>query len=237
MAAGRVSDEYFYKEHPKTCAPDDFWGQVRRTVDGQPVGDDQIDLIVTAVREGLALRESDLLLDLCCGNGALTTRILRHCSGGTGVDFSDVLIDVALKNFHRAGRDAYLLADVEAFVSRSGSGPFTKALCYGSFQYLSMEKGRSVLANLRLRFPDVQRVFLGNLPDRDRIRRFFGDRHVPEGCADDPGSPVGIWRTRDEFARLALETGWHADFHQMPQEYYAAHYRYDAILTPRERRP
>lgn len=228
-----MSNEYFYKEFPKTCAADDFWGQVRRTVNGKPVGEDQIAMIVDAVRAGLDLKATDCLLDLCCGNGALSTRIFAHCSGGLGVDFSGVLIEVAQANFARPGRDEYLLDDVEAFVNSSaGVERFTKGLCYGSFQYLPEAKARAVLGGLRIRFSGVSHMFIGNLPDRDRIANFYRDGNVQEGLADDPGSPVGIWRSQSQFAELARATGWNAEFRQMPAGYYAAHYRYDAVLTP-----
>src|SRR5262245_10350175 len=64
---------YVFKNHPQTCDPDDYWGQVKRTVGGQPVSQEQIDLIVAAVKRGLQLGPEDTLLDICCGNGALTT--------------------------------------------------------------------------------------------------------------------------------------------------------------------
>lgn len=233
-----MSNEYFYQEFPKTCAPDDFWGQVRRTVNGKPVGEEQIAMIVEAVCNGLELELSDLLIDLCCGNGALSTRIFARCAGGTGVDFSAVLIDVARHNFHQPGREVYLLEDVDRFVAQCGAPDrFTRALCYGSFQYLPGATAHSVLRGLRTRFTGLQRVFLGNLPDRERIGRFFGDVPVPDGVADDPGSPVGIWRSQAQFARLAQVTGWQVHFRQMPSDYYAAHYRYDAVLTPGEAVP
>ena len=67
----------FYKEHPKTCEPDDFWGQVMRTVNGKPVGEEQIQMIIDSVISTLEITESDVLLDLCCGNGALTDRLFK----------------------------------------------------------------------------------------------------------------------------------------------------------------
>jgi len=228
-----MSNEYFYKEFPKTCAPDDFWGQVRRTVHGKPVGEDQITMIVDAVTDGLQLSPEDHLLDLCCGNGALSTRLFSRCSGGTGVDFSEVLIEVAQRNFQKPGRDMYLLEDVNRYLAECKDPErFAKAMCYGSFQYLPGAIAESVLRSLRIRFTGLQRVFLGNLPDRDRIAKFFVDTPVPEGVADDPGSPVGIWRSQAKFSQLAAATGWDVTFRQMPADYYAAHYRYDAVLTP-----
>lgn len=61
-----------FKEHPKTVAQDDFWAQVKRTVNGQPVSQEQIDMIVARVKSGLILQRGDKLLDLACGNGALS---------------------------------------------------------------------------------------------------------------------------------------------------------------------
>ena len=65
--------DYFHKEYPKTLDPDDLWGQVRRTVNGKPVSDAQIALIVAAIRDGLQFSKEDVVLDLACGNGALSS--------------------------------------------------------------------------------------------------------------------------------------------------------------------
>lgn len=80
-------------------APEDFWVQVKRTVKGQPVSQDQIDMIVSAMTAALDLSPDDILLDLGCGNGALTTYFFHRCRGGLGVDFSEFLISVARRNF------------------------------------------------------------------------------------------------------------------------------------------
>ena len=88
-----------YDEHAKTCDETDFWGQVRRTVNGEPVSDHQIDLIVEEMSAALELNSKDTLLDICCGNGALSTRFFDQCAGGLGVDYSKTLIDIARKHF------------------------------------------------------------------------------------------------------------------------------------------
>ena len=105
----------FYKEHPKTCSPDDFWGQVKRTVNGTPVTQDQIDMIVDAVIKQLHLDLEDTLLDLCCGNGALSTLFFKYCKGGLGVDFSEYLISIANRNFALPPDQTYILQDAIAF--------------------------------------------------------------------------------------------------------------------------
>lgn len=222
-----------YRDHPRTCQPDDFWGQVKRTVNGKPVPQDQIDLIIKAVNDGLRLEPEDHLLDLCCGNGALTTHFFQRCAGGLGVDFSDILIDIAQRHFQRRPGEAFRLEDVVGFVEReTDTSRYTKALCYGAFQYLEATHGERMLSALRQGFQNLKILYIGNLPDRERMED-FSRRHprneVMENRAD---SLIGLWRTSAEFVALAGSTGWRAEIRHMPESFYAAHYRFDAILYP-----
>ena len=227
------SSKDIYKIHPLMCARDDFWSQVKRTVNGKPVSQDQIDMIVAAVSSALALVSEDFLLDLCCGNGALSSLFFSKCSGGVGVDYSECLIDIAHEYFQKSLQETYLLADVVDYASKEPRPErFTKALCYGSFQYLSFEQAEKLLLNLQERFCFITSFYIGNLPDKELMDQFFRDREYEPGIEDDHSSLVGIWRTRREFASLANSTGWGVEFIKMPDDFYASHYRYDAIMTP-----
>lgn len=221
----------FYKEHPKTCDPDDFWGQVKRTVNGEPVSDAQIQMIIEAVSAGLEIDSDDIILDLCCGNGALSRFFFDQCEGGLGVDFSEALIDVAKKNFEVLPSQKYLLADVVEF-SENPVLPdrFTKILCYGSFAYLEKEAAQALLTNCFSVFPNARKFYIGNCPDKGKIQDFFRTRDYVPGVEDEPDSAIGIWRTKDEFAEMAHAAGWIVRFTKMPNEFYASKYRYDVIL-------
>jgi len=226
-------DLSFYKEHPKTCDPDDFWGQVKRTVNGKPIAQEQIDMIVDAVCRGLALSPDDTLLDLCCGNGALTTYFFEKCSGGVGVDFSEPLITVAHRHFVKRPQEKFILQDVVGFVNTyEAPERFTKALCYGSFMFLPKQTAYTLLKSLGLRFQCIKKLYIGNLPDKSKMSEFFADKEYTQGIENDPGAPIGIWRMENEFIDLAGKTGWHVELFRMPEQFYAAHYRFDAILTP-----
>jgi SAM-dependent methyltransferase len=231
MTAESLRD--FYNAHAAQCDPTDFWGQVKRTVNGNPVSQDQIDMIVAAVRQGLDIRDDDVLLDLCCGNGALTACFFADCRGGLGVDFSDYLIEVANRHHVRRPQEAFVVQDVVEFLRlATDTGRFTKALCYGAMQYLGKPEAAEFLALTRRRFPNITRFFIGNLPDKERLHDFFTEGRYRPGIEDEPTSAIGIWRTPDEFADLAAAAGWRAEFRRMPRDFYAAHYRYDAVLTP-----
>lgn len=221
----------FYKHHPKTCDRHDYWGQVRRTLGGKPVPDAQIDLIVDTMAHNLDLRSEDRLLDLCCGNGALSVRWFERCAGGLGVDFSPPLIEVASEDFAQPPQWDFLLADVVEFAQNSSAhGVFNKAIVYGSVQYLTRVQLLRLLCGVRLGHPEVVRFVLGNVPDRDREPVFRGGR--PEQPLDDPDSAIGVWWRADDLGQLAAEAGWALEVARMPEAFYARHYRFDAILRP-----
>jgi len=224
-----------YLEYPRTRAGDDYWGQIKRTVGGQPVGEDQIQMIVDSVLSGLQIEPDDVLLDFCCGNGALTDRIFARCRGGLGVDFSPPLIEVAKRDFERPGERNYRLQDATEFAETTVEVEgFTKALCYGSFPYLSARDAERLLTLVCERFPSIERLMVGNLPDRAKAVAFLGPHYRP-GVEDDPDAPLGIWRTEDQFISMARQAGWACVLSRPQPPFYGAGYRYDAVLTRLEK--
>jgi SAM-dependent methyltransferase len=221
-----------YESHARSCAPDDFQAQVMRNPYGKSVGPDQVAMIVDAIGKGLDIGPQDVLLDLCCGNGAITDPIFARCRGGLGVDFTPYLIEVARTNFERPPQRVYLLAEVLAHVETThDTERFTKAFCYGAFQCLAESTAMGVLAALRRRFPKLQRMFIGNLPDLDRVGKFFEGNIPASDELKRHDTLFGIWRTEQEMAELAARCGWQATFSTMPSGFYGAHYRFDATLV------
>jgi len=221
-----------YELHARSCDPNDFQAQVMRNPYGKSVGPDQVAMIVAAIGKGLDIGPHDVALDLCCGNGAITDPIFAMCRGGLGVDFTPYLIEVAKANFERPPERLYVLADVLEYVETTvDTKAFTKALCYGAFQCLTESQAVGVLAALRRRFPSLERIFLGNLPDLDRVGNFFEENIPSPQELKRHDTLFGIWRTEGEVAELAARCGWHAEFSRMPAAFYGAHYRFDATLS------
>ena len=96
-----IYPKFNYDTHARTCAPDDFLGQTRRTVQGVPLPAEQINMIVEAVNFGLGLKSDDVLLELACGNGALSQFLFNSCKEYIGIDVSEYLISIAKKNFEK----------------------------------------------------------------------------------------------------------------------------------------
>lgn len=224
--------KFDHNEHAKSRAPDDFWGQIRRTVQGEPVSDEQINMIVGAIQGALQLKRDDTLLDLACGNGALSHLFFDLIAEYQGVDFSEHLISVAKKNFERLPSHRFVTLGAAEYVRQENNpGKFTKVLCYGSFSYFPADDAVEVLHTLYDKFSNVQTVFIGNLPDKDRAAAFYKEKSVSAEEMADNESQIGIWRTQSEFAQMAGAAGWKAKFSVMPAEYYAGYYRYDVLLS------
>ena len=223
--------DYMHKEYPKNCAPDDFWGQVKRTVKGEPVSQNQIDMIVGAIRNGLSISHEDVVLDIGCGNGALSRYFFDDCSQLLGIDFSEYLISVAKANFENPPFFTFKASDAASYVDTEPEPTrFTKALCYGCFTYLTFVDAEHVLRQLSERFLNIKTLYIGNLPDKESAHFFYPEGTDFSSLLDDNTSPIGIWRSKEEMRELAFASEWDVRFNTMPTDFYSAHYRYDAIL-------
>lgn len=223
-----------YDQHARTCAPDDFWAQVKRTVGGKVVSDEHVEMILRAMRQHLALEPEDVVLDLACGNGALSARLFDECASLVGVDISSYMIDIANKHFAAPPQFMFEASGACEFVCLEPEPErFTKVLCYASFSYLSEEEAKTTLRTLHQKYVNVDRVFIGNVPDGDRAAAFYAPRVPEPGELTDPRARIGIWRTRAEFSALAAEAGWDSEFGSMPEGYFSGHYRYDVVLHRR----
>src|SRR6266542_884878 len=229
MASDRFP-KWDYKEYPKTLPPDDLWGQVRRTVYGKPVSEAQIKMMVDAIVAGLELKPTSMLVDIGCGNAALTARLFPYCDQCLGVDFSEYLISIANARF-ASPRHVFIYQDALEYVNQEPDPlRFDKVLCFAVFSYLSDASAQQLLGFLNERFLNVGSVFVGNIPDPERAASFFKGRDRDDVELDNPESQIGVWRTRGQLIAMAEETGWRVQFQRMPRAFYQAHYRYNALL-------
>jgi len=220
-----------YDAHARSVAVDGYWQQVRRTVGGKPVAESQILLIVNAIIDGLSLTETDVVLDLACGNGALSSYLFDKCGGLVGVDISPYLIEIAEKGFARPPHYRFCVDDIVSYLTRErDTAVFTKVLIYASFQYFSRQDAATTLKVLNEKFSEISKVFIGNIPDKRHSDKFFGEQMPPESELNDHEARIGVWYLPEEIEALAQSTGWRASCSSMPTEFYLSDHRFDVTL-------
>lgn len=222
---------HIHKEFPKNFARDDFWSQIKRTVNGKPVSDHDIDLIVDQIRMHMKFSAGSQLLDLGCGNGALASRLFPQIARYTGVDFSTYLLGIANEYFKPGPNVEYIEGDARAFVTNAHVDSFDKVLIYGCMSYFSREDVAMLLRNLNRRFRSVTTVFAGNVPDAKNAPEFFASRNITGYDLKDPHSPIGVWWAQEELIELGAASGFSTRCFRMPPDFYGHRYRFDAVFT------
>ncbi len=223
--------DFLHKEYPKQFKRNEFWRQIKRTVNGEPVSEREIEMIINQICDHLDLGPSDALLDLGCGNGALASRLFSRLDRYIGIDFSDFLLEVAKEFFSPHDGIRYQIADIRDVDSyANGNEETDKVLIYGCVAYLSKEDTAELLRNLKDRLPQLKKVFVGNIPLRERANEFYSNRSVDDFDLDDPTSTIGVWWEFDELIQLGSRLGYRATRHLMPSSFYGNHYRFDLLL-------
>ena len=129
--------EFNHDAHARSCKRDDFWGQIRRTVNGVAVDEEQIKLVVDTIIKAIKLNKKDTVLDLCCGNG-VHSRVSQSGCNIIGIDNSEYLILVAKEFFENVPKLFFHSSKIKDFMQNSqiSTSSINKILCYGSISYL-----------------------------------------------------------------------------------------------------
>lgn len=199
---------------------------------GQPVDGSQLDVIGANIVATLDIGETDRVLDLGCGNGLVTHLVSGFAGHVTGADVSQGLLAAARTSF--AGpRCDYVLCNLPQIDGIPGLEGIAKVYCYEVLQYLTPEEVGVLLVGLRGSCAPSVRVFLGSLPDAERIRRFYDTRERWEryqALKEEKQEQIGHWWSVRELAELAAASGFSCEIRPQPESLYTAHYRFDALL-------
>jgi 2-polyprenyl-3-methyl-5-hydroxy-6-metoxy-1,4-benzoquinol methylase len=208
--------------------------QVGKTVGGRPIDSQQLDAIVGSILQQLGMTRDDTVLDLCCGNGAVTSSVARHCSSIRGIDFSRQLIESAQERFG-GPNVAYVCADVCDLDRKLVPEGITKIYLYEGLQHLEHDSVRELLTRIRESFQPFPPVLIGSVPDRDRIWQFYDtpDRVAEYRQRVAVGTePIGTWWRQQEIRNLASDCGLACAFNEQSGSPHTAHYRFDVLVTP-----
>ncbi len=216
--------EKFWNERGDASQP---MQQVARTG-----GDDKIlDEIAVRIIEALDIKGTDDVLDVCCGNGLLTSRIGERCKTITGVDFSEVLIEKAKENFPKY---EFICADALNLDSTIFNKQYDKIYLYFSFQYFeTYDKGKHVIENLLKLLKPNGLLLLGDIPDR---AKFFVYYNSPQRLWQlfkqllQNKNDMGKFWSEDEMRLISEQLKTKSVWLKQPNTLPYAHYRFDFLI-------
>ena len=209
----------------------EFWKQVKRTVDGKSVSERDINLITTKIIESLELEISDKLLDIGCGNGAITNLLKTNVSSIKGFDPSPYMIEIANKYFASNCISFAVASALETIEIIKHKDCYNKILFYGSFSYIEVDEAKIILKKLYNLLEENSKVFIGNIPNIEFHDEFFSkftNPTIPPIKSHE--SSIGVWYSPSKLKRVCSDLGWKTSTTIMPKEFYSSNYRFDLTL-------
>lgn len=204
--------------------------QVGKTVNGQDVGEEQISLLINSIISALHLREDDCVLDLCCGNGLITSKVAKYCMAIVGVDFTDKLIHYAQQHFV-TNNTQYYVADINSLQVEFFSG-ITKIYMYEAIQHFSLEDFERLLDTI-CKSSHVTTFFVGAVPDIDKFDQFYDteEKRAFHHASEKSGHPhIGKWWSQSELCDMVERNGLTATILPQRQDMYCSHFRFDCKI-------
>ncbi len=146
--------------------------QVGHSINGSAISQLDVDVIINDITNGLSLNKNDSLLDLCCGNGAITHKLSKTCRNIVAIDLSKELISIAKKQFS-AENIIYEHRDVYSLTKQFGhSLNINKVLMFAALQHFK----KNDLADLLLLIFSIcgsdTRIFFGFVTDNSYKWKF-----------------------------------------------------------------
>ena len=240
MARDTIQNERDWRAYWDTigerASRDDYLRQVGRTVGGEPLSEEQTPLLVAAILRALEPAASDVLLDLCCGNGLVTIELAPLFGWVVGADYSLELIETARERF-AAPNITYLHRPA----AEVGPGDFpagrpTKVCMNSALQLFNKPDFEALLAALNQLREGPMDLFFTDVPDADRLFAFY---NTPERRAEyerrraEGTEAIGTWWEQTDVMQVLDRAGYDAVVVELAPDRYASHYRFDLLARSR----
>jgi len=145
--------------------------QVARVKNRRRLGTEDTAIVVGHLAGLLDLKPTDRLLDICCGNGLLTSQFAQNCEQVVGIDLAPAMIESARKH-HAADNIQYFQGNATEADSIA-EGTFDKILLQFSFQYLSRAEGKKAIQGMVRMLKPGGVIVLGDVPDLEKLPVFL----------------------------------------------------------------
>lgn len=236
----KISAIEIHTQHAEKQGSKEFLKQVRRTVNGEDIPAEQLNLIVNSICKNLQLTKEDIVLDLFCGNGHLSSLFIDTIKGLHGVDGSEYLIQIANENFKIKDKTSYACADLSLLNLGSmlqnslyKQNDFSKILIFGAISYLPKSLLYDFSAFLFKNFINVKKIYISPIPNKKYAAEFFQKRNIDVSTInlEDNNTEIGCWYEPLEFVDIVSKSGWNVLEIPFDSNSYQSSYRFNILLS------
>jgi len=204
--------------------------QVGRTFKGVPVSKETWERTLDHLRTSLSLTQEDHLLDICAGNGLITTAFSKNVKHVTSLDVSECLLNKIEKL--KIPNIKILLGDLRKIEFPENS--FSKIIFYFALQHFTENETVRIFSKIFRWLKKDGICYIGDIPDVDRKWEFYNTterEHIYFKLIGNDDLHVGSWFKKDFLSKLANFSGF-SSCEILNQEKWMinSHYRFDVIL-------
>jgi len=227
---GKKTTERWKKFFDKLAEEKDIASQTGRTINQF-----KVKLIAADIKNKLEIKSIDKVIDVGCGNGAITALIAQEALQVAGVDFSQKLLAQAEKR-----------ANVRYYLAESTNLPFEdnvfdKGLCYFVIHHLENKELFSTLKELSRVCKPGARILVGDIPDANKMFLYLGleglfkyviKRFVLRSSRilDHAKNPGWRFYRRKGLQNICHRLGLRAQIIEQPKNLPFSWYRYDLLI-------
>lgn len=232
--------ENFWKNYRpvKIKTDSDLLYQVGKTIAGGSINSDQLDEIANSIIALLDLKDSDILLDLCCGNGVLTYKLSKRVKKVIAIDFSEQMI-INARKYKNTSNIGYYIEDIKKIKIGSeylDGQNINKVLLYDGLAYFTSDELKDLLKKLNddMSAKDVK-ILLGSVLDKNKKWMFYNTfmrklnyllMHKLLGM----NKGLGKWWSENEIRNICDDIKIRSTFFQQNTIFYTSHYRMDVVI-------
>ncbi|MDF1697423.1 MAG: class I SAM-dependent methyltransferase [Saprospiraceae bacterium] len=218
----------FWDKHVDKVSDDPFI-QVGRTLNSEPMSNEMFQRYAARIIELLELESDHLVLDLCCGNGLLSTEVATHCSQVIGVDFSEKLIEGI------GAREAKNIVGIvsDAMEIKFQPQSFHHIVMAAALQHFTEAQTIQLFKNMFLWLKPGGTILITDITDSGRIWNFYNSPEREDLYFEhtmNNKAILGTWFNRVWLEKLARHSGFsNAQALEQPNDYWFSHYRFDLL--------
>lgn len=228
--------ERVYAQKIETAATDDLLFQVGHTEGGQAITPAQFSAMVGDLQALLELSPEDHLLDLCCGNGAVTSVLAPQVSATVGIDLVEGLVEVARRQEHVGAHVRYQQCDLRRLSEHPAleEEPFNRVLLHAALQHFTPGDFKPLMREiLRRSTPDVV-IVIGFVPEAGKQRFLLNTprKRLYNWYLRARGRDMfGHWWSRVQLTQACADLGLACSFHPVHDSLRASSHRFDMRIT------